>query len=361
MDFLHIPGEDVQGEDVYFGRYALRHGRTYLVHDPLAAAAEAQGWGRRVGPPAGFRMMDETFLRPHDEPVPILAVFAGFLGDAVGAAVLFAELEKSFRFRLDVACREEILRDVLQPLGFPGMRVQFPIDAGRLGDYAAVHTDLGRFVPAEARRFSWNRPLLPDLLSSHRLGGGGQPPRYRIPKEVARDFRVPRSRGRRIGLALDSRGVTRRFPPAEAPAVVRTLLERNMEVHVLHYSTWPSLEPFRSAPRFYEHAGMSVPLLAAWIRAMDLLLACDSFPAHLAHALGVPVVALMSATGPGIFAHHPKTVCLASGMDCSPCGEPSARCPRGYEECRAFLHPSLSAARIADEVERVLDPPEADR
>ncbi len=361
MDFIHIPGDEVQGEDVYFGRYTLRPGRTYLVHDPLADAATAQGWGRRVGPPDGFRMMDETFLRPHDEPVPILVVFAGFLGDAVGASVLFAELEKTFRFRVDVACREEILRDVLQPLGFPGMRVQFPIDADRLGGYAAVHTDLGRFVPAEARRSCWNRPLLPDLLSSHRLEGIFPLPRYRIPKEVTRDFRFPRSRGRRVGIALDSRGITRRFPPAEASAVVRTLLEREMEVHALHYTSWPSLEPFRSDPRFFGHTGMSVPLLAAWIRAMDLLLACDSFPAHLAHALGVPVVALMSATGPGIFSHHPKTVCLASEMACSPCGEVSAPCPRGYEVCRAFLHPSLSAARIADEVERVLGRAAEDR
>jgi hypothetical protein len=46
----------------------------------------------------------------------------------------------------------------------------------------------------------------------------------------------------------------------------------------------------------------------------------DSFPTHLAGAVGVPTLALMGPTRPTVFAHAPAVECLASAtIDCTGC------------------------------------------
>jgi heptosyltransferase-2 len=81
---------------------------------------------------------------------------------------------------------------------------------------------------------------------------------------------------------------------------------------------------------------------------VDLLVACDSGPVHLATAVGTPVLALFGPTSPARWGPPPPGRSLSLGLPCAPCtnfgGE---RCPLGHHRCLADLEvaPVVAAAR----------------
>lgn len=92
----------------------------------------------------------------------------------------------------------------------------------------------------------------------------------------------------------------------------------------------------------------------AWISRARLVLANDSAPAHIAAALGRPVVALFGPTVPGQgFAPLGETVRIVErSLDCRPCSRHGgAVCPIGTHACLA----ELPAAEVVDAAERLLE------
>jgi ADP-heptose:LPS heptosyltransferase len=57
----------------------------------------------------------------------------------------------------------------------------------------------------------------------------------------------------------------------------------------------------------------------ALLEASDALLTCDSGPAHLAAAVGTPVVTLFGPESPAFYGPLGESVSLYSGISCSPC------------------------------------------
>ncbi|MCH8151529.1 MAG: glycosyltransferase family 9 protein [Planctomycetes bacterium] len=94
--------------------------------------------------------------------------------------------------------------------------------------------------------------------------------------------------------------------------------------------------------------------LAVWLRAVDVVVAHDSFVMHLAGALGRPTVALFAPTASAHAAPYADAVALASTQDCSPCHETTDRCPRGFDRCVAWDCSTIRPQAVADAVAQTL-------
>jgi len=91
---------------------------------------------------------------------------------------------------------------------------------------------------------------------------------------------------------------------------------------------------------------LSVAELAAVLQRADLALGADSGPAHLAAAVGTPVVVLFSGTNnPGQWrpAGRQVRVCRHP-VDCYPCHR--RECPRAEHPCMSGLRPETVAAEV---------------
>lgn len=77
------------------------------------------------------------------------------------------------------------------------------------------------------------------------------------------------------------------------------------------------------------------------IEGLDLLISPDSGPAHLAGALGVPVLVVFTSTSPSLgFWKNGKHCHTAGQLSCRPCHKHGGNsCPLGTEECRRSLLP----------------------
>lgn len=77
------------------------------------------------------------------------------------------------------------------------------------------------------------------------------------------------------------------------------------------------------------------------IEGLDLLISPDSGPAHLAGALGVPVLVVFTSTSPSLGFWKKGKHCYSAGqLPCRPCHKHGGNsCPLGTEECRRGLLP----------------------
>lgn len=109
----------------------------------------------------------------------------------------------------------------------------------------------------------------------------------------------------------------------------------------------PKDERFTNTPVYWW--GTPLGRLAATVERAALVVGNDSFPAHLAGALGVPTLALMGPTRPAVFAHAPAVECLASdAIECTGChfSPPfRAACDQG---CQSLfrLYPEVVLRRV---------------
>lgn len=85
---------------------------------------------------------------------------------------------------------------------------------------------------------------------------------------------------------------------------------------------------------------------------ISLLISPDSGPAHLAEALGVPVLVVFTSTSPALGFWDPERPgsFMVEGLACRPCHRHGGdRCPKGHEACRRGILP-LELARRAIEL-----------
>lgn len=77
-------------------------------------------------------------------------------------------------------------------------------------------------------------------------------------------------------------------------------------------------ERFTNTPSYWW--GLPFGRVAALMERAAVVVGNDSFPAHLAGAIGVRTIALMGPTRPTVFAHAPVVECLASDrIECTGC------------------------------------------
>jgi heptosyltransferase-2 len=155
-----------------------------------------------------------------------------------------------------------------------------------------------------------------------------------------------------VALAPGARWPTKRWPAERFAAVADALAGEG--VHVV-LAGGPGdrevFEAFRAAARAPVAADLSfLPLegLAAAIARVQLLVACDSGPVHLATAVGTPVLALFGPTSPARWGPPAPGRSLSLGLGCAPCSNHGGDfCPEGHHRCLGDLTPEavLAAAR----------------
>ena len=107
----------------------------------------------------------------------------------------------------------------------------------------------------------------------------------------------------------------------------------------------------------------AVPELVALLARARLVVANDSGAAHVASAVGTPVVSIFGPTAPelGYAAYGPATLVVEqAGLVCRPCGRHgSKRCPLGHFRCMR----ELTGETVLESVDALLratsrEPPE---
>lgn len=138
-------------------------------------------------------------------------------------------------------------------------------------------------------------------------------------------------------------------------SLLRQILSRGWPVRLVGTERErPFLESLGSQSQIPVTAGIGLRTLMRLIAASSAVVSCDSGAAHLAAALGRPVVVLFFSTDPGRtapigFAVRP----IAAAVPCRPCFLRS--CPIGYL-CRDAVTPAQVTAHLAD----IFDVPEVD-
>ena len=170
-------------------------------------------------------------------------------------------------------------------------------------------------------------------------------PEYAEPASLAFLERHGLSDGRYAVVSPGTVWRTKHWPPRRFAAAVRRLgSERGLPVVVV----WAGEEERRAAEEIVAGGGdgcrvlLAPPTdlreLATLLRHAALFLGCDSGPAHLAAALGVPCVSVFGPTDParnGPYGPGSAAVRLDQPLDCQPCWRRT--CGRGDFACMERL------------------------
>jgi heptosyltransferase-2 len=106
------------------------------------------------------------------------------------------------------------------------------------------------------------------------------------------------------------------------------------------------------APIAADLTRLPVEGLAAGLAAVDLLVACDSGPVHLAGAARTPALSIFGPTSPERWGPVPPGQAVRFPIDCSPCSNHGGkRCPEGHHRCMT----ELASATVIAAARAILD------
>ncbi len=155
-----------------------------------------------------------------------------------------------------------------------------------------------------------------------------------------------------VAIAPGARWATKRWPAERFAAVADALAAEGFRIVLAGGpGDRDAFAAFRAAARARVAADLSplpVDALAAAIARVQLLVACDSGPVHLASAVGTPALALFGPTSTARWGPVPPGRALALELPCAPCSNHGGDyCPEGHHRCLDDLAPQavLAAAR----------------
>jgi len=320
---------------------------------------------------------------------------------ALGDVVLATSVIEPLRARFPAARIEWVTAPALAPLleGLPGIAAVHPLGGGLAGARALARSLRGRFDLAidlqnKIRSALVARAAAPARIAFRRRTAmqalqallGRDPPlrgppatvRYaealaplgiaapgpvRVALPAAARERaaallagVPRPR---VAVAPGASNATKRWP-AERHAAVAAALARRGAAVVLAGGPMdrPALDAFTAAlaaagapPASADLTTLPVPDLAAALAGVDLLVAGDSGPVHLATAVGTPALALFGPTSPERWGPPPPGRALSLSLECAPGSNHGGdRCPLGHHRCMQ----DLAAATVIAAAEEML-------
>jgi heptosyltransferase-2 len=146
----------------------------------------------------------------------------------------------------------------------------------------------------------------------------------------------------RVALAPGASQATKLWPAERFAAVADALAAQGASIVLAGGpADAPALARFRAAcraPIRGDLTALPVEGLAAGLAAVDLLVACDSGPVHLATAVGTPVLAVFGPTSCERWGPPPPGLALGLPIECSPCSNHGGpRCPEGHHRCMVDL------------------------
>lgn len=95
---------------------------------------------------------------------------------------------------------------------------------------------------------------------------------------------------------------------------------------------------------------------AYYAAEMDVFVACDTGPLHIAAALGIKTIGLFGPSSPDVFGGRgKKSVNITAGADCAPCYAPETVHDKKFLECGDNVcMKKISVERVAEEINRIL-------
>lgn len=203
---------------------------------------------------------------------------------------------------------------------------------------AAVPRRIGSAPGAIARSFLTEVvPALPgDTFVKARLRLlGAEAGDERLEGTLRADAPPRTDRRARIGLVLGSNWETKRWDPGQARDLARRI---DSERHRLVFLGGEQERALYTGLDGEDRLGGSVSDLIDQIAGLDVMVAGDTGPLHIARALGIRTVALF---GPTSEARHPFTPLdrvLTEALECRPCSAHGGRsCPEGHHRCMKEL------------------------
>jgi heptosyltransferase-2 len=155
-----------------------------------------------------------------------------------------------------------------------------------------------------------------------------------------------------VAIAPGARWATKRWPAERFAAVADALAAQGCSIVLCGGpGDRDAFAAFRSAARAPVAADLSflpIDALAAAIARVQLLVACDSGPVHLATAVGTPVLALFGPTSTARWGPPAPGRAIALELPCAPCSNHGGDyCPEGHHRCLSDLAPEavLKVAR----------------
>jgi heptosyltransferase-2 len=145
-----------------------------------------------------------------------------------------------------------------------------------------------------------------------------------------------------VALAPGARWATKRWPAERFAEVADALAADGLRIVLAGGpADRDAFAAFRAAVRSRVDADLSfLPLdaLAASLARVQLLIACDSGPVHLATAVGTPVLALFGPTSVARWGPPPPGRAISLGLRCSPCSNHGGEvCPERHHRCLGDL------------------------
>lgn len=321
--------------------YHLATGGEYLLHDQEA------GFGLRDGALELVKGLDRVVrhytgqvLESHRLVVP----FAGRSGDAlVLSACIAALVERYPGITVDVAA-PAAARDVLSLTPRVGELLDYPMQAGALDRYDYYLC----FETIDAVADGTSRSCMDVFSSCLHTPRPKQPSPLIIPPEAADRWRLPSTDRSRVAVQIGTEGNLRTYPMAHTGELSRRLVDAGFEVFLMGSGEQSQRNQLESFPGVHNLCGKTPAAadLAALLAQMDLVVSSDSFPLHMASALGLPVIALFASTNRAIASDYSTVLALQSAATCSPCGQAQGDCPLKYATCIAWDDESVSPAAL---------------
>ena len=160
-----------------------------------------------------------------------------------------------------------------------------------------------------------------------------------------------------VAIAPGARWATKRWPAERFAAVADGLAADGFRIVLCGGpGDRDAFAAFRAAARAPVAADLSflpIDALAAAIARVQLLVACDSGPVHLATAVGTPVLALFGPTSTRRWGPPAPGRPLSLELNCSPCSNHGGDyCPEGHHRCLADLTPEAVLGGARDMLRR---------
>jgi hypothetical protein len=339
MDLIKITDEFVTINNEFYDNVSLLQGHTYLMREAHVQHLVNLGLGQRV---EGFDRLPHLPLeamRQHSQPVQVLFLFEGGLGDAIALAVLLDALKSVYNINSGVACKYEVWTDIMKPLGFLGNWVQLPAELKVINNYDYIQTSGDRFIKNKTGMH--DKCIVEELGQSYGVDLSTYSIQYSIPEEIRNRANLPDTQQMRMGVNFDSKGLIKSYPKELQPILINYFVGVGFNVFLFGLDR-PNLSGIDKNSPVHDYCGKTtVPELAAKISQMDIMVCVDSFIAHLSNIVGINTIVMLSTTRKGIFRWHKKIRCLESQIECAPCGEIAHDCPVTNPECQAFFHESI--------------------
>lgn len=325
--------------------FVLRAGVRYILHDSEA------GFGLRDGALKLVTGLDRTLPVYNGQTLDrhhLILPFIGRRGDAVVVASCLAALrQKHPEVSIDIAAPDSP-RDVLQLMPRFGELYAYPLEADRVGDYDYYLS----FENIEAAPNGAGRSCADLFSRCLRTPRPHSPPSVVVTADARRRWRLEATDRPRVAIHGGRSGNQRSYPQDTAERLAHELVDAGFDVYWIGEDAPARRARLFSAQRIHDLVGRTpTPAdLAAVLAQMHVLVTSDSFPMHLAGALGIPTIALFTATDAVLGSDYASVVTVQSQAVCSPCRVATGACPLGHAECIAHRDPSISPSAIVEHV-----------